>query len=101
MIEESFVRLRTHRNNVHRYRQLLKTMLTDAERQFIERRLSEEELAIEFLGYPSSDTVSCGAGSRLSAEADYQSISEVALSRWNGFAVLDIRRLATQLPVVR
>ena len=27
MIEESFVRLRTHRNNVHRYRQLLKTML--------------------------------------------------------------------------
>ena len=49
MIEESFVRLRTHRSNVHRYRQLLKTMLTDAERQFIERRLSEEELAIESL----------------------------------------------------
>ena len=47
MIEESFVRLRTHRNNVHRYRQLLKTMLTDAERRFIERRLLEEELAIE------------------------------------------------------
>jgi hypothetical protein len=49
MIEESFVRLRTHRNNVHRYRQLLKTMLTDAERQFIERRLLEEESAIESL----------------------------------------------------
>jgi hypothetical protein len=49
MIEESFVRLRTHRNNVHRYRQLLKTMLTDAEHQFIERRLLEEELAIESL----------------------------------------------------
>jgi hypothetical protein len=49
VIEESFVRLRTHRNNVHRYRQLLKTMLTDAERQFIERRLLEEELAIESL----------------------------------------------------
>jgi hypothetical protein len=49
MIEESFVRLRTHRNNVHRYRQLLQTMLTDAERQFIERRLLEEETAIEFL----------------------------------------------------
>jgi hypothetical protein len=49
MIEESFVRIRTHRNNVHRYRQLLKTMLTGAERQFIERRLLEEELAIESL----------------------------------------------------
>ncbi|WP_141686954.1 hypothetical protein [Bradyrhizobium sp. LMTR 3] len=49
MIEESFVRLRTHRNNVQRYRQLLKTMLTDAERQFIERRLLEEESAIESL----------------------------------------------------
>jgi hypothetical protein len=46
MIEENIVRLRTHRNNVHRYRQLLKTMLTDAERQFIERRLLEEESAI-------------------------------------------------------
>ena len=44
MIEASFVLLsRTHRNNLHRYRQLLKTMLTDAERQFIERRLLEEE----------------------------------------------------------
>ncbi|MCA6120220.1 hypothetical protein J6524_36130 [Bradyrhizobium sp. WSM 1738] len=49
MIEESFVRLRTHRNNVHRYRQLLKTMLTDAERRFIESRLLEEESAIEAL----------------------------------------------------
>ena len=52
MIEEIFVRLRTHRNNVHRYQQLLKTMLTDAERQFIERRLSEEELAIEIPWLP-------------------------------------------------
>lgn len=49
MIEESFVRLRTHRSNVRRYRQLLETMLTDAERQFIERRLLEEQSAIESL----------------------------------------------------
>ena len=49
MIDHGFVRLRTHRNNVHRYRQLLQTMLTDAERQFIERRLLEEESAIESL----------------------------------------------------
>ena len=54
MIEESLVRLRTHRYNVHRYRQLLDTMLTDAERQFIERRLLEEESAIESLAQKAS-----------------------------------------------
>ena len=86
MIEESFVRLRTHRNNVHRYRQLLKTMLTDAERQFIERRLTGRRVGHSVPGYPSKDIVSCGAGSRLSAELTTESIFEVALSRWNGFA---------------
>lgn len=49
MIEESFARLRTHRNNVQRYRQLPETRLTDLERQFIEKRLSEEQSAIESL----------------------------------------------------
>ena len=47
--QENFVRLRTHRNNVQRYRGLLGTSLTDFERQFIEKRLSEEQLAIETL----------------------------------------------------
>ena len=46
---ENFVRLRTYRNNIQRYRELLETSLTDFERQFIERRLSEEQLAIETL----------------------------------------------------
>jgi hypothetical protein len=49
MIEESFARLRTHRNNVQRYRKLLETRLTDHERQFIQRRLTEEQSAIEAL----------------------------------------------------
>jgi fructose-specific component phosphotransferase system IIB-like protein len=49
MIKEGFVRLQTHRSNVLRYRQLLETTLTDSERQFIERRLSEEQSAIESL----------------------------------------------------
>jgi hypothetical protein len=49
MIEESFARLRTHRNNVQRYRWLLETRLTDLERQFIEKRVSEEQSAIESL----------------------------------------------------
>ena len=44
MLDERFARLlRTHRNNIARYRGLLKTNLTDLERQFIERRLSEEQ----------------------------------------------------------
>jgi hypothetical protein len=49
MIEENFARLRTHRNNIQRYRQLLETKLTGLERQFIEQRLSEEQSAIESL----------------------------------------------------
>ena len=34
---------------IHRYRRLLKTRLSDLERQFIERRLSEESSALEAL----------------------------------------------------
>jgi hypothetical protein len=47
MIDEKFAALRTHRNNITRYRRLLKTQLTEFERQFIERRLSEERSAME------------------------------------------------------
>jgi len=39
MTDEKFARLRTYRNNINRYRRLLKTELSDLERQFIERRL--------------------------------------------------------------
>jgi hypothetical protein len=49
MLDEKFARLRTHRNNIIRYRRLLKTKLTEIERQFIERRLSEERYAVENL----------------------------------------------------
>ncbi|MGY3034273.1 hypothetical protein ACVIIV_003443 [Bradyrhizobium sp. USDA 4354] len=38
-----------YRNNIHRYRRLLKSNLSDVERQFIERRLTEEQTALEFL----------------------------------------------------
>lgn len=34
---------RAHRNNIHRYPRLLKSNLSDVERQFIERRLTEEQ----------------------------------------------------------
>ncbi|MGA2994373.1 hypothetical protein [Bradyrhizobium sp.] len=49
MIDEKLARLRTHRNNIARYRRLPKTQLTDCERQFIEKRLSEERCAMESL----------------------------------------------------
>ncbi len=49
MIDENLARLRTHRNNIARYRRLLKTRLTDLERDFIEQRLSQEQLALDGL----------------------------------------------------
>jgi hypothetical protein len=49
MIDEKFARLRTHRNNMHRYHQLLQTKLTELERQFIQGRLIEEQAALESL----------------------------------------------------
>ena len=49
MTDEQLARLRTHRNNIARYCRLLETQLTDHERKFIERRVSEERLAFERL----------------------------------------------------
>jgi hypothetical protein len=49
MLDRDLARIRTHRNNIHRYRRLLGTKLSDVERQFIERRLSEEQSALQAL----------------------------------------------------
>ena len=49
MIDENLARLRAHRNNIHRYRRLLNTQLTHLERDYIERRMSEERASIEAL----------------------------------------------------
>ena len=49
MIDERIVRLRTHRKNVERYLRLLQTALTDVERQYIEKRLTEEGSAMDQL----------------------------------------------------
>lgn len=55
MIDENLARLRAHRNNIHRYRRLLATQLTELERDYIERRLNEEQTAMVAL---SSETFS-------------------------------------------
>lgn len=49
MLDEDLARIRAHRNNIHRYRRLNKTKLSDLERQFIERRIAEERAALEAL----------------------------------------------------
>jgi hypothetical protein len=49
MIEQQLARVRTHRSNIQRYRNLLQTSLTELERQFVEKRLAEEQLNLESL----------------------------------------------------
>jgi hypothetical protein len=49
MIEVNLERLRVHRKNVDRYRKLLSTHLSDLERAYIERRLSEERSSMQAL----------------------------------------------------
>lgn len=48
-----------HRNNIQRYRSLLQTNLTDFERQFVERRLSEEQAKLGTLAGSGSSDASC------------------------------------------
>jgi hypothetical protein len=47
MFEENLARIRTHRNNIHRYRRLLRAELSDLERDFIERRMADEQDALD------------------------------------------------------
>ena len=55
MIDEKFARLRTYRNNINRYHRLLRTELSELERQFIERRLNEEKSAMDSLANDSPE----------------------------------------------
>ena len=47
MIDENLSLMRAHCNSIARYRKLLKTSLTDLERKFVERRIAEEQSALE------------------------------------------------------
>jgi hypothetical protein len=53
MIDAKLAQLRAHRQNVSRYRRLLGTKLSPLERQYIERRLTEENAAIETIAAAS------------------------------------------------
>jgi hypothetical protein len=48
------VQLRTHQTNIDRYENMLKTQLSDVERQFVQRRLSEERFTIALLQFMSA-----------------------------------------------
>jgi hypothetical protein len=49
MLDQDLARIRAHRDKLSRYRRLLRTRLSDIERQFIERRIAEEQSAIAAL----------------------------------------------------
>lgn len=49
MSNESTVRILAHRQNINRYKALLKTELTMLERDFIDRRIAEENAEIRRL----------------------------------------------------
>jgi hypothetical protein len=56
-MSERSSRLGAHQKNVERYLRLLETHLTETERQFLEKRLSEERFAIamlDFMGPPKA-----------------------------------------------
>jgi hypothetical protein len=52
-MDERIARLRTHQKNIDRYQALLKTELNEVELQFLEKRLSEERIAMEMLDSPA------------------------------------------------
>lgn len=70
MLEENLARLRTHRNNIHRYRRLLSTELSELERNFIEKRLREEQCAMQALSQTTFPFHLSIAGSQHSQPAE-------------------------------
>jgi len=50
-MDERIALLRTHQKNIERYQDLLKTKLTEVELRYLEKRLSEERLAVAMLNF--------------------------------------------------
>jgi hypothetical protein len=64
MPNENTVRIVVHRQNITRYRSLLQTRLTEIEREFIARRIDEEEAEIHRLTAESNWRTAMGARSQ-------------------------------------
>jgi hypothetical protein len=56
VMDEKIARLRAHQKNIDRYQRLLQTKLTEVEKRYVEKRLSEERFSIRMLDFmaPSS-----------------------------------------------
>jgi 5-bromo-4-chloroindolyl phosphate hydrolysis protein len=53
-MEATMVQMRTHQKNIDRYKDLLETELSEVDRQYIEKRLSEERLTIATLQFTTA-----------------------------------------------
>jgi hypothetical protein len=49
MMDDRTNRIRNHRRNIQRYGRLLATQLTDLERQYLHKRIAEEQAELERL----------------------------------------------------
>jgi hypothetical protein len=63
MRDENTVRFLVHRQNISRYRSLLRTPLTAIEREFLDRRIEEEEAEIHRLAAESNWRTAVGTSS--------------------------------------
>jgi hypothetical protein len=52
MTEKDCARLQSHNSNIGRYRRLLETNLSEIERTFLQRRISEEQSQLRSLTGP-------------------------------------------------
>jgi hypothetical protein len=57
-------RMRTHRRNIQRYGRLLATELTDLERQYLHRRIAEEQAELEQLARKDDPSTHGGVSAR-------------------------------------
>ena len=57
-MDERVARLQAHQNNIDRYQGLLKTSLSETEKQYLEKRLSEERFAIAMLDFSTGAVLS-------------------------------------------
>lgn len=67
MLDADLARIRAHRNNIHRYRRLLCTKLSELERQFIEKRLAEEQSSLDALAADTFPIVAHSQGRQAAA----------------------------------
>jgi len=86
-IDYRTARMRTHRRNIQRYGRLLATELTDLERQYLHKRIAEEQAEVE----------------RLAREGDPGSQAPAAIPnrRKKKFASLTTSRPSKQSPALR